>query len=297
MLGHLSDGADAGSPPSALDAASVVVLVGRSWLRWAVGQIPLAMAGLPVLALCLAAYASIYENQFEPWDMMAEVPSRPDPVAALRRAVDLGWLILVPIGLVSGWRVARRLRRGSFLGPGLYLGALLTLVTQADLFVERNRWFGHDLRASDVDSVTPQAVVLMGLAFAVPLAFVAIDTAAEARRGLRSPTPAVLGGRAGHGVDGLAVAAVASPLLVLLGAHLWPALFLLLTWLAPTFSRPVRIAATAGLALPWLGLGLAVVTGAVDDPPVLLVVPWAATLVGLWAWMFSLALGWHRSPG
>lgn len=175
MLGHLHDADAAGATIGASEAGSILFAV-IAWQLTRLGrQVPTMLAGLPVLALCLACYGSVYESHFYPWDMMEDVPSTTTWVAALRRAVDLAWIVILPLGLYSGWRVAVRLKQGSLGLPGLYVASLFYLITQADLFIERTTWFAEPLQTRHVNEVSGYSIGLIVAVLALPIAFSVID--------------------------------------------------------------------------------------------------------------------------
>ncbi|MEE9417108.1 MAG: hypothetical protein V3V01_17645, partial [Acidimicrobiales bacterium] len=111
---HIGDATQAGAPLEPIDAASVARLAAATITK---RQLPLFVAGLPIAMLCILAYGSIYESHFMPWDLMEETPSTNPAAATARMAINNAWLVVLPVGLVSGWRAALCVRQGRPLLP------------------------------------------------------------------------------------------------------------------------------------------------------------------------------------
>jgi len=285
----MSEAEAAGVPVSGSDVASVFAMVLRTGARRLRRQVPMILAGVPILVLCFVAYASVYAAHFAPWDMMEEVPSQDPTVAVLRSAVELAWLLLLPLGLFSGWRTARRVRDGSYLLPAIYLVSLLVLITQADIFKERNAWFGRSLRDSYVDDVSPYSVFMMAVVVALPLVFVVVELVTP--RSAKSPAPRPTIGESDH--DVLALLAVVSPLLMFMFPLIWIAPFLFLTWSASAFKWTLKAAASVATVAP-IAIVLAI-SQVTRDPGFPLAWVWVMIPVqlGVWVWMAVAALR-HR---
>jgi len=287
----MSEAEAAGVPVSGSDVASVFAMVLRTGARRLRRQLPMILAGVPILVLCFGAYASVYAAHFAPWDMMEEVPSQNPTIAVLRSAVELAWLLLLPLGLFSGWRTARRVRDGSYLLPAIYLVSLLVLITQAGTFKERNAWFGRSLRDSYVDDVSPYSVFMMAVVIALPLVFVVVELVTPKSATSLAPRQTI--GESEH--DVLALLAVVSPFLMLMFPLIWIAPFLFFTWSARSFNQILKaVASLAAVAPIAIALASSQVTRGPWFPLAWLWVMIALQL-GVWVWMAITALRYRQN--
>ena len=291
---HIDDAAEAGEPFGPGDVASVFVLAARHQFDRGFRQVPLVLAGLPILLLCLMAYGLVYESHFAPWDLMEETPST-DPTARwIRSATGLAWIALLPLGAFSGWRVARSVRQGRLVLPAIYVVGLVALISQADLFIERTSWFANgSLSASQVDDVSPYSVSLIALALLMPLAYLLFDSVARSHQTRKGSDAAAdsseSANAAERGYDLIGIGAIIAPVMMVTIPMIPLVLFLLLTWMAPSFQLRHKVAAVAVLAAP---IATALIVGGVDDPGPALFGFLGAFLV-VWGWIATVAL---RSP-
>jgi len=290
---HIDDATSAGAPLGPADAASVLRMAARTQAKRALAQLPLVIAGTPVMLLCILAYVMIYESHFRPWD-----PSTNGSVAMFRRVVDLVWVVLVPVALLSGWRVAKSIRQGNYVLPAAYLVGLFVLMSQADIFIERTAWFGdHGLDASQIDEVSPYSIGLLAVALALPLVYLTLDAIARKRRS-KSPTvarPTLAVRMSDRSWDFVGVAALAAPVAFLwsMSGLLEPGLllYLLLTWLAPSFGLKHKIAATLSVVVPVATVVTAALLAGpdgIDDPNVVVLVVFLGIFVIVWVWLATV---------
>jgi len=302
LQSHIDDATSAGAPLGPADAASVLGMALRSQAKRALAQLPLVLAGLPVFVLCFMAYGSIYELHFPQWGFMEETASA-GSVATLRQVVGLGWLVLLPLGLFSGWRVARSIGQGRWVLPGLYVLGLLVLISQASLFIERTAWFRDgQIQPRRVDEVSPYSVGLLAISFILPVGYIAFDSlvrrhsfgSATSQRSTQHTTSPIQ--PEGPRRDYVGVAAILSPLLMWSGS---PAavVFLLLTWVAPSFKLKHRIAATLAVVAPLATAAVIVwLLGSSIDDPGLGFFGCVVFFVGVWAWLATVVLGSGALP-
>jgi len=289
---HIEDAAAADEPLGPGDTASILGLAARTQIRRTLEQVPALIAGLPIVALCLVAYGSIYESHFAPWDLMEEIPSTDLTAASLRRAVELGWIAFLPAAALSGWRTVTSVAQRRFVLPAIYVTALIVLITQADIFIEHTAWFADgDLDAGDVDQVSSYSLGLISVAFLMPVIYLLADVLTRAWHGRRSTdhqpaAPPMTRDR----FDPIAVGALLAPCLFALSPMMAFVLFVVLVWVTPSFRLLHKMVATAVL-VPLVATALAV--DRTDDlSPALLGALLAFVVV--WAWLATVAFRAHR---
>ena len=277
IRGHLDDAEAAGHPTHLRDVASVSSLV----VRRAARDLPWWLAGLPIPVLFAGILAMAYETHFHAWDVVGpDEFARTSTTVAWMRVIETAALIGVLAALVAGRRVVRQLRQGELLGPAVFATAIIVAVNQIDLFVERTAWWRDGrLHAQHVNDISPHSIALF-LGFALlPVAYL---VAARWSDHERRPTS---DGAEPGSLDSVAVIATALPLTA--DVFGLPALLMMLicVWLSPTFSRPLKLAATAAIGVPAAAAAAWVVfLGPIDDLH-------PAVVVGL---LLALAATWFR---
>lgn len=287
LLMHIEDATAAGDPLGPGDAASVLGMATQSQLSRLLGEIRFVMIGLPVALLCAMVYGAIYESHFAPWDLMEETRSSDPTVALIRQLVDLAWIVVIPLGLLTGWLVVKSVSSRRYLLPAIYLLSLLVLFSQSDIFIERTNWIGDGLQANDVDEVSAYSLGLLSMVFVLPLTFVAIDLLS--RRWKRSSTADGQPDRSGteQAVDPLALGAVLAPFLVVIVPLIPLALFLVLVLAAPSFRFRHKIAAAATIVAPAAAIALTWETDGIDDPG-LGALLFLVAFVAVWIWLAAV---------
>ena len=294
LLMHIDDAIQAGEPLGPGDLASIVVLALRSQGRRVVKQIPLAVAGLPVMLLYVVALGMVYETHFAAWDLMEEVPSTDSTAAFIRRATDLLWIVALPLGVLSGWRVATSVQQRRFLLPMIFVGGLIALAANA---VEHATWPGDGTSALDVNLVSPYSVGLMACATFLPLAYVLIDAVERRIRRSASDPPDPASERIdnlGHRPDLLALGAALSPcLMVIISPVMWLPVFLGFVWLAPSFRLRQKAAATA---VSTLGASGILVLGLPLSVPDSVTMSAAVAFLLVWGWLSTTFVRGGTAP-
>ncbi len=300
ILGHIDDAEAAGVGLSRTETLSICAMGARART---IAELPSLVAALPLALLAFVAYGYVYSEHFAPWDLMEEIPSTDPKIAALRSAAELAWVVVLPLGLYAGWRAARRVRRHAYRLAGAYVAAVLVMVGQARLFIERTEWFAQPLEPSHVDAVSPYSASMLAIAVGLPAMFIILDAlfpapaqTAPTRVDDHRSDPA----DPASGPDLTALLALATPGLFVVIAALWVLPFTALTWLSDSFSRRQKMTATIVAVAPLLlVLAYVVATGDPDGDGLSVIgLLLAATALQLatWLWLAGTVLRLHRTP-
>ena len=292
LRSHLAEAETSGHPITTADVGSIALLAARSAGARAARDLPWWLAGFPVAFLLFVPPVLSYETHFFAWDMI-EVPPADASARFWKRAVDVLLITSFLFGLVAGRRCIEHLRNGRVALPGLLLLSTFVAGSQVDLFVERTPWWRDGgLQESHINEVPMYSVALITMFTALPALFVLIDVFLSRRDGAKRLAAGTVNSTT---IDGRAVVALVLPFLHLAVGPLWLLPFLLLVWLAPVFSRRLKVTATLIVVVPVASLiiwGLANTSTSNDplDDGIAIVLGVFVSFLAVWLRMAFVAL-------